>query len=137
MNLEHQDKQNVDLLAVWYKTKFGSQNLATKFGFVPDWLDVIQRNPFQNQDNPWEVSEKHPTAQRSLKPVRVLRNNNAIITLDAPVIWAVIDRYIFFIWWNVGLSVLLSTIRHDHDDLHYFINEVTPVLAKPPSNFNV
>ena len=25
-------------LYVWYKTKFGSQILATKFGFVPDWL---------------------------------------------------------------------------------------------------
>ena len=27
-------------LSFWYKTKFGSQILATKFGFVPDWLNV-------------------------------------------------------------------------------------------------
>ena len=26
---------------VWYKTKFGSQILATKFGFVPDWSIVL------------------------------------------------------------------------------------------------
>ena len=29
---DHDDDNDFDGLAVWYKTKFGSQNLATKFG---------------------------------------------------------------------------------------------------------